>query len=34
MKSLSVLKKYYPDFFKTEFANPSKEVKHYVTRDV
>lgn len=27
-------KKYYPDFFKTEFANPSKEVKHYVTRDV
>ena len=27
-------KKYYPDFFKTELANPSKEVKHYVTKDI
>ena len=27
-------KKYYPEFFKTELANPSKEVKHYVTRQI
>ena len=27
-------KKYYPEFFKTELANPSKEVKHYVTKNV
>ncbi len=27
-------KKYYPEFFKTELANPSKEVKHYVTSDL
>lgn len=27
-------KKYYPEFFKTELANPSKEVKLYVTKDV
>ena len=26
--------KYYPEFFKTELANPSKDVKHYVTKDV
>ena len=25
-------KKYYPEFFKTELANPSKDVKHYVTK--
>lgn len=27
-------KKYYPEFFKTELANPSKEVKQYVTKNV
>ena len=27
-------KKYYPEFFKTELANPSNEVKHFVTREV
>lgn len=27
-------KKYYPEFFRTELANPSKEVKHYVTKDM
>lgn len=27
-------KKYYPEFFKTELANPSYEVKHFVTRGV
>lgn len=27
-------KKYYPEFFKTELANPSMNVKHYVTKDV
>lgn len=27
-------KKYYPEFFKTELANPTMEVKHFVTRDV
>lgn len=27
-------KKYYPEFFKTELTNPSKEVKHYVTREM
>ena len=27
-------KKYYPEFFKTELANPSMEVKHYVTKDM
>ena len=27
-------KKYYPEFFKTELDNPSKEVKHYVTKAV
>lgn len=27
-------KKYYPEFFKTELTNPSKGVKHYVTKDV
>lgn len=26
-------KKYYPEFFKTELANPSKYVKHYVTKN-
>ena len=27
-------KKYYPEFFKTELANPSKDVKHYVTKNL
>ena len=27
-------KKYYPKFFKTELANPTKDVKHYVTKNV
>ena len=27
-------KKYYPEFFKTELANPSKDIKHYVTKNV
>lgn len=27
-------KKYYPEFFKMELDNPSKEVKHYVTKAV
>ena len=27
-------KKYYPEFFKTELANPTKDVKHYVTKNV
>ena len=27
-------KKYYPEFFKTELANPTMDVKHFVTRDV
>ena len=27
-------KKYYPEFFKTELKNPSKEIKHFVTRDI
>ena len=27
-------KKFYPEFFKTELFHPSKEVKHFVTRDV
>lgn len=27
-------KKYYPEFFKTELVNPSKDVKHYITRDI
>lgn len=27
-------KKYYPEFFKTELANPSRDVKHYVTKNV
>lgn len=27
-------KKYYPEFFKTELANPINEVKHFVTRQV
>lgn len=26
-------KKYYPEFFKTELVCPSKEVKHYVTKN-
>ena len=25
---------FYPEFFRTELLNPSKEVKHFVTRDV
>lgn len=25
---------FYPEFFRTELKNPSKEVKHFVTRDV
>ena len=27
-------KKYYPEFFRTELFNPSKEVKHFVTNNV
>ena len=27
-------KKYYPEFFKTELANPSKDVKYYVTKNL
>lgn len=27
-------KKYYPEFFKTELASPSCEVKHFVTSDI
>ena len=27
-------KKYSPEFFKTELANPSKDVKHYVTKNL
>ena len=27
-------KKYYPEFFKTELAAPSKEIKHFVTKNV
>lgn len=27
-------KKYYPEFFKTELKNPSREIKHFVTNDV
>lgn len=27
-------KKYYPEFFKTELANLSKDVKHYVTKNL
>ena len=27
-------KKYYSEFFKTELAHPSKEVKHYVTKNI
>lgn len=27
-------KKYYPEFFRTELANPSKDIKHYVTKNV
>jgi 8-oxo-dGTP pyrophosphatase MutT (NUDIX family) len=27
-------KKYYPEFFKTELYNPTKEVKHFVTRNL
>ena len=27
-------KKYYPEFFKSELKNPSKEVKHFVTKNV
>lgn len=27
-------KKLFPEFFRTELANPSKELKHVVTRDV
>ena len=27
-------KTYYPEFFRTELANPSKEIKHVVTRQV
>ena len=27
-------KKYYPEFFKTELANPSYDVKHFVTSDI
>ena len=27
-------KKYYPEFFRTELVNPSKAVKHYVTKNV
>lgn len=25
--------KYYPEFFRTELRHPSKEIKHFVTRD-
>ena len=27
-------KKYYPEFFKTELSNPTKEVKHFITRNL
>lgn len=27
-------KKYYPEFFRTELVHPSKEVKHYVTKNI
>ena len=27
-------KKYYPEFFKNELAHPSKEVKHFLTKDI
>ena len=27
-------KTYYPEFFRTELASPSMEVKHYVPRNV
>ncbi|MBR3988020.1 MAG: NUDIX domain-containing protein [Clostridia bacterium] len=27
-------KKYYPEFFKTEFKNPSTEIKHFVSSDI
>lgn len=27
-------KKYYPEFFKTELSKPSKEVKHFVSRNI
>lgn len=27
-------KKYYPEFFRTELATPSREIKHFVTSDI
>ncbi len=27
-------KKYYPEFFRTELKKPSKDVKHFVSRDI
>lgn len=27
-------KKYYPEFFKTELANPCNDIKHFVTRNL
>ena len=27
-------RKYYPEFFKTELATPSKEIKHFITKDI
>lgn len=27
-------KTYYPEFFKTELKNPSREIKHFVTREI
>ncbi len=27
-------KTYYPEFFKTELKNPSREIKHFVTREL
>lgn len=27
-------RKYYPDFFKTELSVPSKEIKHFATKDI